>query len=157
MTDALYSFGLVAHSLMRWAVVIFLALALFSALRGWFGRRDFSSLDDAFGRYLTISADIQLLLGLLLYVLSPIVIQARQDMGAAMENPALRYYSMEHLVMTLAAIVLIHIGRARSRRAIDAVLKHKQAAIFFGLAALLILIGVPWPFMPNARPLLPSF
>ncbi|MCB0217840.1 MAG: hypothetical protein H6648_09990 [Caldilineae bacterium] len=155
MVDSIFQPVLVLHSLLRWAVVVLLALALLSALRGWLGRRSWSPSDDKLGRFLTMSADLQLLLGLLLYAISPITVKARADMGAAMADAQLRYWSVEHFSLMLVAIVLIHVGRARSRRAIDAVLKHKQAAIFFGLAALALLVGVPWPFLPNGRPWLP--
>lgn len=155
MSESIFAPALVLHSLLRWAVVVLLLLALLSALRGWLGRRSWSASDEKFGRFLTLSADLQLLLGLLLYAISPTTSQARIDMGAAMGDAQLRYWSVEHLSLMLLAIVLIHIGRARSRRAIDSVLKHKQAAIFFGLAALAILVGVPWPFLPNGRPWLP--
>jgi hypothetical protein len=155
MPDSLHSLTLIAHSLLRWALVILLALALISALRGWLGRRPWTAGDNKLGGFLTMTADLQLLAGILLYLVSPIVIAARDDMGAAMADASLRYWSVEHTSAMLLAIVFIHVGRARSKRAIDGVLKHKQAAIFFGLAAILVLAMAPWPFSANARPLLP--
>jgi len=147
---------LMLHSLLRWVVVILLLASTLSAVVGWFGRRGWTSRDDKLGKWLTMSADIQLLLGILLYAISPIVIAARADFRAAMGDAALRFWSVEHSLMMLVAIVLIHVGRARSKRAIDAIQKHKQAAIFFGLAILLMLVAVPWPGMAQARPLLPG-
>jgi hypothetical protein len=47
------------------------------------------------------------------------------------------------------------VGRARIRRAEDSPLKHRRVLVYLGLALLLVVIGVPWPFMPVARPLWP--
>lgn len=155
MPDSLFSLTLIAHSLLRWVLVVLLGLALFSALRGWLGRRPWTTTDNRLGGLLTMAADLQLLAGLLLYFVSPIVTAARADMAAAMSDAGTRFWSVEHASGMLLAVVFIHVGRARSKRAIDAVLKHKQAAIFFGLAAILVLAMAPWPFSANARPLLP--
>jgi hypothetical protein len=146
---------LMLHSLLRWAVVILLLVASASAIFGWLGKREWTGRDNKLGKWLTMSADIQLLLGILLYIISPSVKAARADFGAAMSDAGLRFWSVEHSMMMLLAIVLIHVGRARSKRAIDAIQKHKQAAIFFGIATLLMFVAVPWPWMAQGRDLLP--
>ena len=89
--------------------------------------------------------DIQLLLGLLLYfVFSPITKTAFQDFGAAMADSELRYFAVEHLLMMVIAVVLVHIGRALSRRADTDNSKYKRAAIFFTLSLLVVLAAIPW-------------
>jgi hypothetical protein len=42
----------------------------------------------------------------------------------------------------------------RIRRATDARQRHRIAAIFFGLALVIIFITIPWPGLPYARPLI---
>ena len=102
--------------------------------------------------FFTSSIDLQMLLGLILYFfLSSITREALRNFGAAIANPDLRFFSLEHLLYMLAAVVLAHIGSARSRRAEDPVAKHRQAAIFYTLSVIAILLGMPW-----FRPLLPS-
>lgn len=147
----MYSFILSLHNIMRWLVLIFGILAVLRSLYGWFGKKEWASIDDRLGLGFTSTIDIQLLLGLLLYfVLSPITRQAFQDFGAAMSNSDLRYFAVEHFLMMVIAVVLAHIGRAMSRRATTDVGKHKRAAIFYTLALLVILASIPW-----FRPLLP--
>lgn len=138
---------LTLHSIVRWAVVIFGVLAVIRAFMGWIGGRQWQSLDDRLGLGFTVALDINLLLGLLLYFISPITRSAMGDFGAAMGDRGLRFFAVEHVVLMLAAIVLAHIGRARSKKATDDRSKFKRAAIFFALALLAVLLAIPWPFM----------
>jgi hypothetical protein len=148
----------VLHSLLRWLVIAFGLVAVFRALSGVSARRSWGPLDDRAGRLFVIGLDIQTLVGLILYgVLSPITSAAMSDMGAAMKDPLLRFYVVEHLVMMIGAVALAHVGRARLRKATGDLARHRTAAIFFTLALLLILLGIPWPFRAVGRPLLPIF
>jgi hypothetical protein len=50
-------------------------------------------------------------------------------------------------------LALVHIGRVRARKT-DSLRRHRVAAIFFGLALLLIFASTPWPGSVHGRPLL---
>jgi len=63
-----------------------------------------------------------------------------------MKEPYARFFTMEHMSMMLLAWVLVHIGRAQVKRAATDAAKHKKMLIFFGLAIVLILVSIPWPF-----------
>ena len=94
-----------------------------------------------------------MLLGLLLYLaLSPITTGAFRNMGAAMQNSVVRFWVAEHVTIMLVALALVHVGRVRLLRAATDRARHFTAALFFGLATLLVLLGTPWPFMPVSRP-----
>jgi len=41
-------------------------------------------------------------------------------------------------------LVLIHIGRSRSKKASLTWKKHRAATIFYGIGLILILAGIPW-------------
>jgi len=71
-----------------------------------------------------------------LYFLSPFV-QFNSD---TMKNDTTRYFTVEHWVMMLIAIALIHIGHSKSKKAITPENKHKSIAIFY-IIALLIILG----------------
>ncbi len=148
----LYNVLILLHSWTRWAVVVFGIGALVLGLVGWFGRRSFSSTDNRFGSLFTISMDIQLLLGLLLYVgISPIMrTQVFPNFGGAMGDSQLRFWAVEHIALMLVAVVLAHVGRGRSRRATTDLAKHRNAAIFYALSIVAVLAAIPWPPM---RPL----
>jgi hypothetical protein len=146
----MYGLVLTLHSILRWAVLIVGLAAIIRAFVGWFGNRGWEQLDERLGLIYTSVMDLQLLLGLLLYfVLSPLTRAALQDFGGAMANSVLRFWSVEHLLLMIIAVILAHLGRSLSRRTEAAKGKHQRAAILFTLSLLAVLITIPWPFMAN--------
>jgi hypothetical protein len=146
-----YELFLTLHNLGRWLVLVFAVLALVRALRGWFGRRAWQALDDRAGLLYTIMLDTQVLLGIILFFFFSSDSTAMfRNFGAAMSNPTQRFFGMEHWLMMVVAMVVAHVGRSQSRKAADALSKHKRAALWFGASLLLVLIAVPWPFLKDA-------
>ena len=151
----MYPLILTLHSIIRWVVLILAIVAVVRAFFGWFGKKEWTALDNRLGMALSGGMDLQVVLGFVLYIfLSPLTKTALQDFGAAMSNDLLRYWSVEHALLMIVALILIHVGRATSKVAEAATSKHKRAAIFFGLATLAILIAIPWPFFSYGRPLI---
>ena len=149
----MYTFILAVHNIMRWIVIVLAIVALVRAYWGWFGKREWSLTDRKVGMYFSISMDVQLLLGLILYfALSPITRSLLQNIGAAMAEAGSRFFALEHPFYMVVAVIVVHVGVALSREAIDSVAKHRRAALWFTLAVLLILIGMPW-----SRSLIPTF
>jgi hypothetical protein len=149
----MYNIALLAHSWLRWAVILAGLLAVGRAIAGATGRRDWTRADERAGFWFVTLLDVQLLLGLILYfALSPITRAALQDFGAAMKSSGLRFWSVEHLVGMIVGVALVHIGRARTRKLTHSAARHKVAAISYTLGLLAILISIPWPGMPNGRP-----
>jgi hypothetical protein len=149
-----YSIVLTLHSFVRWVLVIAAVVAVARAFAGWLGKKEWAALDGQLGMLLSSAADLQMLLGLALYIfLSPLTQAVFRNFGAAMSDPVLRYWGVEHIAMLFAAVVLIHIGQMMARRA-QAALKYKWVSIFFGLALLAMLVAIPWPFLPvgSGRP-----
>ena len=147
----MYSTVLLLHSWLRWLALIAGVLATFAPLGK--GDRRLQSA-ERWGLIFMVALDVQLLLGLLLYgVLSPYTAAAMNDFGAAMRDPVLRFWAVEHLTMMLAAVILVHVGRVLARKTADVDKKRKRLLICFGLAVLLVLLGMPWPGMVNGRPL----
>ena len=143
----LYSIVLILHSFVRWVLVSVAVVAVVRAFAGWLGKKEWTALDSRLGVLLSSSADLQMLLGLILYIfLSPLTQAAFRDFGGAMSDPVLRYWGVEHIVMLFAAVILIHVGQTMARRA-EMGLKYKWVSIFFGLAVLAMLVAIPWPFL----------
>ncbi|MGE3842451.1 MAG: hypothetical protein AB7I50_12770 [Vicinamibacterales bacterium] len=142
------------HSWLRWVVLIAGLWAVIRGFMGTAGRRPWTAADDTAGRLFSITMDVQLLVGLLLYGLfSPITTQALMNMAEAMRNSTLRFWAVEHLTLMFVAVVLVHVGRARSRKAPTDGARHQSAALFYALALLAVLLAIPWPFMSVGRPL----
>jgi hypothetical protein len=138
--------GLVhAHSGLRWIALLLLVAAVATAFSRWQSRADFTESNRKLYLFTLVSVHIQLVLGLVLYFMSPKV-----DTGM-ISDKLYRFYTIEHLVGMLIAIALVTVGYSRSKRQRVAVNKHKTVAIFMGLGLLLILASIPWPFrIPGA-------
>ena len=154
----MYALILGIHSLLRWVVLVSGLWVFARGVMGARSRKPWTPGDDRAGRVFVSTLDLQLLLGLVLYVwLSPLTSVAMQDFGGAMGNPVLRFWAVEHITGMMVALVLAHIGRVRVRKATDTVKRHKLAAVFAGLALLAILATIPWPGTAAARPFLRGF
>ncbi len=149
----MYSVVLSLHNIVRWVALILGILVALKSILGWIQGADWTELDRKFGMYFTISMDIQLLLGLLLYLfLSPLTTIAFRDFSTAMGNSGIRFFAIEHAITMLLAIVFVHLGSALPKRVDESKIKHRRAAIWFTLAVVALLLGMPW-----MRPLLPTF
>lgn len=141
----MYTGLLHAHNGLRWIVLIFLVLAFLSSLKGWFSKGKWKKQNNLTGLGLVVFMDIQFLIGIILYAgVSPITKAAFQNFGAAMKNPELRFYVVEHILIMLVALVLVHLGRIKSKRILIDWKKHRAVAIYYGISLLLILIAIPW-------------
>lgn len=141
----MYTGLLLAHNMFRWLVLIALVLAIVFAFSGWIKKGKWNKRDNLTGLILVIFMDLQFLIGIILYVfVSPLTKAAFSDFGAAMKNADLRFYAVEHILMMLVALILVHIGRSKSKKEITDWKKHKQSTIFYGISLLLILAAIPW-------------
>jgi hypothetical protein len=138
---------LIIHSLLRWAILLAGIWAVIRAFKGVSGKTAFTGADNKAGLFYMIFLDTQLLVGLLMYfVTSALGIKSFLASGAAvMRDSYLRYFAVEHITTALIAIILVHIGRAKVKRATTDAQKHKTSLIFFGIALILILLRTPWP------------
>ncbi len=151
----LYSIFLTLHSILRWLVILLALLAIIRAVNGLSFKRGWTGMDNRVGMLFTTLMDTQLLVGIILYFfLSPITMTALQNFGGVMGNASIRFFAMEHSVVMLLAVIVAHVGRSMVRRASSATAKHRRTAIWIGVAILLVLLAVPWPFMEFGRPLL---
>ena len=149
----MYAAVLWLHSWTRWIVLILGLVAWARAATGRTPARGGPGAEDPVSRWFLRAFDIQFLLGLLMYVaLSPITHAAFSDIGAMMGQTLLRFYTLEHPTGMIAALACAHIGRARAARAPTAQRACRTTAIFFGIALVLMLLSIPWPFVPAGRP-----
>jgi hypothetical protein len=147
------------HNILRWAVVLFGVLAVFMALAGVFSKRNYTSGDNKMGLFFMISCDIQLLIGLILYFNGEWFGQLKSHAKEVMKSNVLRYFAVEHALMMIIAWLLVHIGRSMVKRSDIDAQKHKRSLIYFGLAIIIILLMIPWPFKEAgiARQWFPQF
>jgi NADH:ubiquinone oxidoreductase subunit 2 (subunit N) len=115
---------------------------MIKAFSGWFGKKEFTPGDKKIALFTLISTHLQLVIGAVLYFLSPYV----QFSGHVMSDNILRFYTVEHISMMLIAIALITVGYSTSKRAEDSETKFKKLAIWFTIGLIIILVAIPWPF-----------
>ncbi|MFT4522438.1 MAG: hypothetical protein ACI8ZN_001388 [Bacteroidia bacterium] len=138
------NFILILHNLLRWLVLAAALYAIIRAVKGLVTNAEFGNQDNKAGMFLTIIADVQLLLGFVLFFTSTIIKTGLQDFGGSMSNPEIRMYLLEHPLAMIFAIVLFHIGKSKVKKAADSTQKHKKALIFYGLGLIIILSRIPW-------------
>lgn len=118
------------HNYLRWFVLIILLITLYRAYTGWIQDRSWLKLDDSIGLVLTSAMDTQFLLGLLIYGVLKFSVTPR--------------ILTEHIIPMIAAVILTHIGRSRSTNAPDDRSKYKQAALWYSISLLVVVLSIPW-------------
>ena len=139
------TFVLALHNILRWAVLLFGLFTVLNAVSGIVKKRIFTESDNKSNLLFMICCDIQLLLGLVLYFGGEWFNNMKR-FGEIKSDAALRFFSLEHAAMMLLAWVLVHVGRTAVKKAPTDAAKHKRMLLFFGIAFVLILASIPWPF-----------
>ena len=132
------------HNVTRWIVLIAAVAAIVLALSGRFGKQPFGKPHRVANLAFVASMDLQLVLGLLLYFVSPLIQAGLANMGAAMADAALRFFVVEHATYMIVAVALAHVGSVMVRRAKSDGAKHTRTLIWFGLSLVVVVAGIPW-------------
>lgn len=93
-----------------------------------------------------IVSHLQLLIGLVLYFISPKGLSnfSGETMGDAMS----RLYMLEHPLTMIIAIILITVGYSKAKNGTNDASRYKQILIFYGIGLVLMLIRIPWSVWP---------
>ncbi|MBI3221331.1 MAG: cytochrome B [Bacteroidetes bacterium] len=134
----MHSILLATHSVVRYFLLIVLIVVILRSLMGWMNRSAYSKLDDKLSLGLFILTHTQLLLGILLFFLSPLVIFS----GAAMGDRVARYWLVEHNTGMILAITLITIARISSKKIKDGAFRHKRMFTLNAIALVIILVMI---------------
>jgi hypothetical protein len=142
---------------MRWVVLILAVWTLFRMWRGSVSGAAWRKPDQMSGLAFTSFLNLQVIIGIVLYAVSPITHAAMANFAAAMKDPILRFYAVEHGTGMILAAVIAQVGYSVSKRAATDGAKFMRAAIFYSIAVLIIIASIPWPFFKYGRPLFPGF
>jgi len=144
----MYQIVLTTHSYWRWLVLISLLFCITKSIIQLRRDNPYSNF-DVLVRKVTISiTHIQLILGFILYGISPFIKLFFNDISAGLHLREVRFFSIEHSLMMLVSIVLITIGAVKVKRKNNDSQKHKTILIWFSIALLIILLNIPWEFSP---------
>ena len=127
------------HSWWAYLALAILVVAFVNALMGHVSKRNFTNKDLRISLFALIFSHIQLLLGLVLYFVSPVGFSQLGEMKEA----SIRLTSLEHPLINILALVLITIGWSKHKK-VEGNFKFRKIFFFYGAGLLLILSRIPW-------------
>lgn len=142
----MYSILLILHAIMRWLVVIGLIAAIGDAFHGYRTKRSFTTTDHVLRHWTTTFAHIQLVIGMVLYMKSPIVQFFWKNPSEAIQHFDRPFYGLIHSITMLIGIVVLTIGSALAKRKQTDHEQFKAMLLWFGIAFILFFLAIPWPF-----------
>lgn len=140
----MYEIILKLHSYWAYLVLLILIIAVVNALLKVFGDKAYEAKDFRISLFTLIVSHIQLLIGLLLYFVSPRFELWGEMGGEVMKNAVARLYLVEHPLVNIIAIAFITIGYSKHKKKLTSKAKLKPIAIFYTLALVLFLSRIPW-------------
>ena len=152
----MYAFFVGSHNIIRWLVILSGILSIVKFGAGWLGRREWTETDRKIGLFFSITVDIQILFGLLLFfVYSNWGLKAIIEIGmsAVMRDGTYRLFAIEHGVYMVLGLIFAHLGSALPKKAAENSSKFKRALFYTCFALVVIVAGIPW----GSRPLFPGF
>ena len=144
----MYVYILAFHSLVRWFLLVGLVYAIYRSYKGWLTNAPYTAFDNKVRHYSATVAHIQLVLGLWLYIISPLTTYFLHHFSEAVHDREIRFFGMEHISMMLLGIIVITVASILSKRQQSDTAKFKVLALGYTLALLIIISSVPWPFSP---------
>jgi len=137
------------HSYWAYLAIIMLIVAVVNSLIGLTGKKEYGAKDFRISLFTLIVSHIQLLLGLILYFVSP-MFDMWSSMGSeVMKTASVRLYLVEHPLINIIAIVLITIGYSKHKKKLTSSPKFKTIFIFYTLALICLLSRIPWDVWPR--------
>lgn len=131
------------HSGLAYLVLAALIIVIFWALFGSLTGREFTERDRKLALVAFILSHVQLLVGLILYFVSPLGLQLLTG-GGAMSDPVARLTALEHPVINIVAIVLITIGYSRGKKLTESRAKFRSIYMLYAIGLILLLSRLPW-------------
>jgi len=136
----MYTFIQKFHSGWAYLALLLLVVVVINSLLGKVSKKEFTAKDKKIALFGLIATHIQLVVGLILYFVSPIGFAV----VGQMKDAALRLTSLEHPLTNIIAIVLITVGWSKHKKATTSEAKFNNIFFFYGLGLLLILSRIPW-------------
>ncbi|MCT8339199.1 hypothetical protein MG296_03970 [Flavobacteriaceae bacterium TK19130] len=134
------------HSWWAYLVLFMLVIATINGIAGMATKREYNPKDFRIALFTLIVTHIQLLIGLVLYFISPLGFSSitNNGMGTVMKDSMLRLYAVEHPLIMILTIVFVTIGYSRHKKKLTSRPKFKALAIFYAIGLILMLSRIPW-------------
>nr|WP_314286868.1 hypothetical protein [uncultured Capnocytophaga sp.] len=133
------------HSWSAYIVLLVLIAAVINALIGYVKKKKYFEVKDLrLSLFALIFSHIQLLLGLLVYVVTPRLQMWGEGAKVVMKDSLSRLLLLEHPLMNIIAIVLITVGWVKLKKQTDVRQMFGKIALFYGIALVILLSRIPW-------------
>ena len=149
----MYEILLILHSWLRWVVLGLGLYAIYANYAGWQAQRSFTASDKKINTMFIGTLHLQLVIGLILYGISPMMQSIMADFGGSMKVKELRFWSVEHMTGMIIGILIAQIGSIKSKKASSDTSKFRIACVYFGIGLLIILLMIPFGIWNPERPL----
>ncbi len=131
------------HSGIAYLALLALVLVIIYALVGSLSGRAFTEKDRKIALIAFILSHVQLLVGLVLYFVSPLGFSLLSG-GGAMSDATARLTAVEHPLINIVAIVLITIGYSRAKKTSNPRARFRSIYMMYAVGLVLILSRIPW-------------
>ena len=136
----MYTFLQKFHSGWAYVALLLLVIAVANAIIGATSKKEFTPKDRLISLLGLIGIHVQLLIGLILYFVSPL----GSDSLGNMKDAAVRLTSLEHPLINIIGIILITVGWSKHKKKNTSTAKFRTISVFYGIGLLLILSRIPW-------------
>jgi len=140
---------LLTHSIVRYLLLLGMLLVIYLAWEALAFKKPYTRLHQIVVASAAGISHLQLVLGFVLYFLSPTA-QSFWQNKAMRWNDGL-FFALVHFGLMSTAIILLSVGGALAKRETDERRKFRILFTYYLIALLIILIAIPWPFSPLAQ------
>lgn len=133
------------HSGWAYITLLVLIFAVVNVLIGLSSKKEFKDKDLRISLFTLIVAHLQLIIGFIAFFVSAQFAYVLDNgMGAAMKEPEIRLFVLEHPLMMILAIAAITVGFSKHKRQTTDNGKFKTIALYYGIALIFVLSRIPW-------------
>jgi len=134
------------HSYLAYLLLAALVFSIIYVIIQFVGKKSFTEKVRKVTLIGFIATHLQLLIGLVLYLISPVGLS--NFSGEAMSESLSRLYILEHPLTMLIAIVLVSVGYIKAKKPGDDARRFRTVIIYYGLGLILMLSRIPWSAWP---------
>lgn len=140
----MYSILKTVHSYWAFFALSILFIVILNALIKIISKKSFNSVDLRISLFGLIFSHIQILIGVILYYISPWFDQWASLGIGVMKNNESRLYLVEHPITNILAILFITIGWSLHKKQSESSKKFLRIILFYGVGYVLLLSRIPW-------------
>lgn len=134
-----YKILLTTHSVVRWLLLISMVLSIVISLIGWINKKGLSNRDLKVNTFAMSFAHLQVIFGLVLYFITPQI----SFSGFSLSDPVIRYYTINHSLIMILAVIVLTVGSIRAKRAADKLSAATTSLVWYLVSLGLIISAIP--------------